>query len=48
MCGDAKSEHFEGVVLLANCGAVNGVGDILVIEFWKVKMFSPGYTLPSS
>ena len=32
MRGGAKSEHFQGVTLLAACGAINGVRDILVIE----------------
>ena len=32
MRGDAKSEHFQWVILLAACGAINGVREILVIE----------------
>jgi hypothetical protein len=32
MRGDAKSEHFQWVALLATCGAVNCVRNILVIE----------------
>ena len=32
MRGGAESEHFQWVTLLAACGAINGVREILVIE----------------